>query len=145
MNTLYDFFRCINLCHDCISLKNEKPGSKYDVAYNGPSVDEVTLLEMARDSEFSNFITRDADSVRIIVNGIEEKYEVIQTFPFTSERKAMSIVLKHPNKEGKAICFVKGADSSVFPMCLMFKSKEFEIVEDSKGEEHPNKNIHCIE
>lgn len=28
----------------------------------------------------------------------------------------MSVVLKHPTKD-KAICFVKGADSSIFPMC----------------------------
>ena len=56
----------------------------------------------------------------------------------------MSIVLKHPSKEGKAICFVKGADSSVFPMCRNFKEKEGEIFEDSKGE-HPNDMIHSIE
>jgi len=37
-------------------------------------------------------------------------------FEFTSERKAMSVVLKHPTRD-KAICFVKGADSSIFPMC----------------------------
>lgn len=33
----------------------------------------------------------------------------------------MSIVLKSHN-EGKALCFVKGADSSVFPMCEGFSS-----------------------
>ena len=57
----------------------------------------------------------------------------------------MSIVLKHPNKEGKAICFVKGADSSVFPMCRMYKRIEDEIYEDSKGDAHPNNMIHSIE
>ena len=89
MEALYDFFRCINLCHDCISITDEDG----KVCYNGPSVDEVTLLEMARDSEYSNFVTRDADTVSIIVNGEKETYSVVQTFPFTSERKAMSIVL----------------------------------------------------
>lgn len=43
-------------------------------------------------------------------------------FPFTSERKAMSMVLQHPT-EAKAICFVKGADSSVFPMCNQYARK----------------------
>ena len=88
--------------------------------YNGPSVDEVTLLEMARDTGISSFITRDAESVHIDINHEKEQYEVITTFPFTSERKAMSIVLKHPTKENTALCFVKGADSSVFPMCLNY-------------------------
>ena len=29
----------------------------------------------------------------------------------------MSVVVKHPSKPNKAICFVKGADSAVFPLC----------------------------
>ena len=77
MNALYDFFRCINLCHDCIGIKNEKKEAKYDVTYNGPSVDEVCLLEMARDTTISSFLTRDADSVSIVLNGEKETYEVI--------------------------------------------------------------------
>ena len=91
--TLNNFFRCNNLCHDCISIKDDNTGL---ASYNGPSVDEVTLLEMARDTTISSFICRDADSVTITINGVEETYAVIQTFRFTSERKAMSIVLKHP-------------------------------------------------
>ena len=107
-----DFFRCINLCHDCISLKDEDGGLKY----NGPSVDEVCLLEMATDTGISHFINRDSDTIEIKIDGKTEEYGIIKIFPFTSERKAMSVVLKHPTQD-KAICFVKGADSSVFPMC----------------------------
>lgn len=119
MESLFDFFRCINVCHDCIQLADKKG----NLQYNGPSVDEVALLEMARDSEFSKFVSRDADSAKILVNGQEETYKVIKVFPFTSERKAMSIVVEHPEKENTAICFVKGADSSVFPMCLGYGGK----------------------
>ena len=107
-----DFFRCINLCHDCISLKDEDGG----LVYNGPSVDEVCLLEMASETGISHFLTRDSEMIKISIDGNQEEYSIIKMFPFTSERKAMSVVLKHPNKD-KAICFVKGADSSVFPMC----------------------------
>ena len=88
---------------------------------------------MARDSGISNFITRDAESTHINLNGEKEHYQVITTFPFTSERKAMSIVYKHPTKENRALCFVKGADSSVFPMCQNYANH---------GEEsHDNENI----
>jgi len=135
MESLFDFFRCINVCHDCIQIADKKG----NLQYNGPSVDEVALLEMARDSEFSKFVSRDADSTKILVNGQEETYKVIKVFPFTSERKAMSIVVKHPEKENTAICFVKGADSSVFPMCLGYGGKE-----DLEGD-HPNQNIAQIE
>ena len=44
----------------------------------------------------------------------------MKMFEFTSDRKAMSVVLKHPTNPNKAICYVKGADSSVFPMCEGF-------------------------
>lgn len=94
MNTVHDFFRCVNLNHDCIPITDDEG----NVVYNGPSIDEVTLLDMARDTGISHFVSRDADSVKVVVNGEEEEYKVIQTFPFTSERKAMSIVLKHPYK-----------------------------------------------
>ena len=64
----------------------------------------------------SIFVTRDSEVIKMQLNGQAEQYSIIKIFPFTSERKAMSIVLKDP-KLDKAICFVKGADSSVFPMC----------------------------
>ena len=66
-NTLDEFFRCVNLCHDCISIADERDKSK--VVFNGPSVDEVCLLEMAADSGISNFATRDSDSCSIVLNG----------------------------------------------------------------------------
>lgn len=72
---------------------------------------------MSRDAGMSKFISRDSDYAKIEINGSEEEYGIIKLFPFTSERKAMSIVLLHPTKENTALCFVKGADSSVFPMC----------------------------
>ena len=138
-----NFFRCINLCHDCISIEDEQTGV---LKYNGPSVDEVTLLEMARDSGISNFIKRDAETTYISLNGQNEEYNVITSFPFTSERKAMSIVLKHPTKEDTALCFVKGADSSVFPMCVNYEpGQEEEVLEDSKGDAHGNKDIKKVE
>lgn len=36
----------------------------------------------------------------------------------------MSVLVKHPEEEGKAILFVKGADSSVLNMCLPTKDTE---------------------
>ena len=113
-DTFTDFLRCINLCHDCIALKDPKNPDK--LVYNGPSVDEVCLLDMARDAGIGHYVNRDSSTIEINLHGKAETYELIKIFPFTSERKAMSVVLMHPNG-GKAICFVKGADSSVFPMC----------------------------
>jgi magnesium-transporting ATPase (P-type) len=114
MDVVTDFFRCISLCHDCISVNDEK--ASLNLAYNGPSVDEVCLLNMTKDTQKGYFLDRDSSSIRIMINGEEESYDLLKTFQFTSERKAMSVVVKHPTEEGKVICFVKGADSSIFPL-----------------------------
>ena len=42
------------------------------------------------------------------------EYEVLQTFPFDSVRKRMSVILRHPKTEEIILC-CKGADSSIFP------------------------------
>ena len=108
-------------------MKDER--RKNNLVYNGPSVDEVCLLEMASDTGISHFVGRDADYASIMINGKLEKYEVLKIFEFTSDRKAMSVILKHPTKKNTAICFVKGADSSVFPMCQLYQSaKETQLL-----------------
>lgn len=54
----------------------------------------------------------------------------------------MSIVVKHPT-EPKAICYVKGADSSVFPMCLDYAGQgKLSGLGDPNG---PNNQILVIE
>lgn len=63
LEAIGNFFRCVNLCHDCISLKDEREGRDNALVYNGPSVDEVCLLEMAADTGTSKFLTKDADSM----------------------------------------------------------------------------------
>lgn len=46
--------------------------------------------------------------------GKEEQFEMLRMFDFTSERKAMSVIVRDAN--GKVWAFVKGADSSILPM-----------------------------
>jgi phospholipid-transporting ATPase len=45
MNQVLDLFRCIGICHDCIATKHKKKDDW--LVYNGPSVDEVALHDMA--------------------------------------------------------------------------------------------------
>ena len=44
----------------------------------------------------------------------QQSYKIIKSFPFTSERKAMSVIAKRP--DGRVFLYVKGADSSLFKM-----------------------------
>ena len=51
---------------------------------------------MARDSGFSSFVDRDANSIKISLKGREETYQVLKIFYFESERRCMSVVVRHP-------------------------------------------------
>jgi phospholipid-translocating ATPase len=44
-------------------------------------------------------------------DGVTTTYEILKVFPFTSERKAMSIIVRKP--DGRMFIFAKGADSSM--------------------------------
>lgn len=66
-----------------------------------------------------DFLDRDSTYMRVTnrvqsKEPIEEKYELIRTFEFTSERKAMSVIVKNV-ATNKLYVFVKGADSSIIP------------------------------
>jgi len=71
---------------------------------------------MAQEAGIGYFVEKDSSSVKLKLNDAFEEYEVIKSFPFDSVRKCMSVLVKDPKNAGKAIVFVKGADSSVFPM-----------------------------
>ena len=124
-------------------VEDSKTGEKKErIVFNGPSVDEVCLLEMCADTGIGSFVTRDATCYDININDTRERYENIKLFEFTSERKAMSMVVKHPTKANKAICFVKGADSSVFPMC---KGYSREALKDVVLPETEGANLKIVE
>lgn len=55
---LQDFFRCITLNHDCISVEHES--SPNGLMYNGPSIDETCLLDMSVTAKIVEFRDRDA-------------------------------------------------------------------------------------
>jgi hypothetical protein len=44
------------------------------VKYNGPSVDEVTLNEMAQKAGIGYFLERDSSSIKVQMNGKVEEY-----------------------------------------------------------------------
>ena len=111
---LENFFRCIAICNDCIAVKDPKNDSK--IKYNGPSVDEVVLNEMAQEAGIGFFCERESSSVNIQMADKVEKFNMVKAYPFDSVRKCMSVVVEHPTEQNKVICFVKGADTNVLPM-----------------------------
>jgi magnesium-transporting ATPase (P-type) len=57
------FFLCITLNHDCISV--ESKSRKSGICYNGPSIDEVCLLDMSQSANMLEFTDRDSTNMRL--------------------------------------------------------------------------------
>jgi len=65
------------------------------VSYSGASLDEVTFLEICRDSDFVSFLERSSDMITIKVKDKIEKYQILRVIEFTSDRKRMSVIVKN--------------------------------------------------
>lgn len=85
---------------------------------SGPSVDEVCLLKMTQDVDICYFKERDSSHIRLRRGRGNEEYEILKIFPFTSERKAMSIVVRNTMTD-RVFAYVKGADSAMLPKCTL--------------------------
>ena len=84
--------------------------------YNGPSPDEVALVEFASNMRFDCTMSTDHE-VRMkskTNDGKEDEqvYKVYRKMDFNSDRKRMSVVIKDP-VDGKIKLLMKGADSIV--------------------------------
>ena len=110
------FHRCLTLCHDCTTIKNE---------IHGPSLDEVCLLQNAQTEAKNFFVSKTSDHKTIKIDEADETWNIVKTIPFDAVKKYMAIVVE---KDGKTYCLIKGADSSIQPMCQgsqSYDSEEF--------------------
>lgn len=101
-----DFFLCLSMAHECLREYDEKLGK--DV-YQGPSPDEITLVDAARLMGFK-YLTSSSAGIKVEVKGKPAEYDLLELFPFNSDRKRMSIVVRI---NGVLRMFTKGADSII--------------------------------
>ena len=102
-----EFLLSLSLCHDCILERDKNdPDNFY---YQGPSPDEITLVDTAR---HLGYVFKKNTTVGKVVqiNGVDQEIEVLNFFEFSSKRKRASIIVRH---NGKIKFLVKGADSIV--------------------------------
>lgn len=87
--------------------------AEYDKAgkqiYQGPSPDEISLVEAARDMGFQ-FVKATQSTTELLVRGESRVLELLEVFPFSSDRKRMSVVVRC---NGVIKLYMKGADSIV--------------------------------
>ena len=79
------------------------------IVYQGPSPDEITLVDAAREMHFE-FVKSTQSTTSIKIREEVKIFDLLETFPFNSDRKRMSIVIRD---NGVIKMYVKGADSIV--------------------------------
>jgi magnesium-transporting ATPase (P-type) len=103
-----------------------------DVVYQGPSPDEVALVDACR-SLGVRFHARSASDVVVDFLGVPLSFEVLAVLEFSSERQRMSVVVRRP--DGRVTLFCKGADAALLPL-LASPRGEREADVRARTEEH---------
>lgn len=115
------FLLVLALCHTAspdVDLNNGAMGSEIEqLDYQAASPDELALVSAARDLGFM-LIDRQLDAItlRTYPDGLDAQprddvYRVLETIPFTSTRKRMSVVVQLP--DGRIFLLTKGADNVI--------------------------------
>ncbi|CAL8085666.1 unnamed protein product [Orchesella dallaii] len=105
---IHHFLILLSVCHSIIPEYPEEGG---ETIYHASSPDEIALVSGARCLGYA-FEKRTPTWVEIKAMGITDRYELLNTLEFTSQRKRMSVIVRAPN--GKIKLYCKGADTMIF-------------------------------
>ena len=125
---MMDFFTNICLCHSLILDPN--PGEGKSI-YQGPSPDEVALVDAARQLGFE-FVSRSQSSIRLNMLGHDVTYEILNVMEYSSERGCMSVIARSP--DGTTRLFCKGSDMKV--MKKIRKDTDSQLVDRTNSDLH---------
>eukprot|EP00298_Acanthocystis_sp_HF-20_P010785 c19046_g1_i1.p1 GENE.c19046_g1_i1~~c19046_g1_i1.p1 ORF type:complete len:877 (+),score=420.26 c19046_g1_i1:85-2715(+) len=104
--TIRSALEVIALCHNVTPVFSKETN---EISFQAASPDEIALTEFAM-SVGLKLNKRDAHCIELINPfGKTETYEILNDFPFTSQRKRMGIILRC-NKTNEITFFCKGAD-----------------------------------
>lgn len=107
---LYNFFRLLSVCHtvvvDVDPMTNE-------TTYQASSPDELALIQGAKQCGMV-LCERSQNFIKVFneITGEEEVYEILREFPFDSDRKRMTLIVRY---QGAYLLLCKGADSIMLP------------------------------
>ncbi|XP_016901740.1 phospholipid-transporting ATPase 2 isoform X2 [Cucumis melo] len=103
------FLTIMAICNTVVPTKS-KSGN---ILYKAQSQDEDALVNAAAYLHMV-FVNKSANILEIQFNGMLNRYELLDTLEFTSERKRMSVVVKDC-QNGKIVLLSKGADEAILP------------------------------
>jgi phospholipid-translocating P-type ATPase (flippase) len=128
---LIDFWTNICLCQSLIIEKNPEGPDTLPFVYQGPSPDEIALVDAARQMGFE-FKQRTQSSITLNMLGQEVTYEVLNVMEYTSDRGCMSVIARSP--DGTIRVFCKGSDAKV--MMKVREDTPEELVENTNANLH---------
>ncbi|CDW77273.1 phospholipid-translocating p-type flippase family [Stylonychia lemnae] len=121
-----EFLKLLSAAHQCMP-ETKKSNGMEEIFYQGPSPDEVTLVEFAQQHGYEFYFGNDnfakvrvqkpakrspSDQVTQWQKIRNIEFDVYRRMDFNSDRKRMSILLKDPD-DGYYKLYVKGADSII--------------------------------
>ncbi|KAH0789938.1 phospholipid-translocating P-type ATPase, flippase family protein [Histomonas meleagridis] len=101
------FLFAMAACNNVIVFKK----SNGEIEYNADSPDEAAFVNYAAECGVK-LIERGLTTAKFDILGVEKTYEIISTFPFNSDRKRMSILIRTKGEDAILLC--KGADNIIF-------------------------------
>lgn len=129
---IHRFLVILSVCHTVVCDRD--PDDKDKILYQSSSPDELALVQAGKDIGFE-MISRSSEEVTIYnkILDREEVYEILVEFPFNSDRKRMSVLLK---TQGKLFLYSKGADSVMLPRIHFDSDKDMELQKGTEDNLH---------
>lgn len=115
-----------NIENDSFSISECDIDEDDELVYHGMSPDEITLVNAAKKVGYE-FRYRSNKEIEIRIGGVKQVYKLLKIFPFTSDRKRMSIVVRDPNDPDFVISFTKGADNVMERLSLSEFKNHFDF------------------
>ncbi|KAK2959672.1 phospholipid-transporting P-type ATPase [Blattamonas nauphoetae] len=103
-------------------------GAGATLRYQSTSPDDIAILT-ALSSVGLTFAQRTHNSIDVFFQNVPCQFKILAFLPFSSARRRMSILVEFPDKTVRL--YMKGADSTVIPLCAHSEQKE----EDDDEEE----------
>ncbi|KXS10299.1 phospholipid-translocating P-type ATPase [Gonapodya prolifera JEL478] len=112
------YIRALILAHEVIPSVDDSTG---ELVYESQSPDETAILEGLKTNNIRLVgRTKAALSVSILDSTVEQDYELLVLLEFNSDRKRMSVVVRHPpprgsppSTKGPIFLYCKGADNII--------------------------------
>eukprot|EP01028_Stygiella_incarcerata_P014298 TRINITY_DN933_c0_g1_i3.p1 TRINITY_DN933_c0_g1~~TRINITY_DN933_c0_g1_i3.p1 ORF type:complete len:1250 (+),score=273.44 TRINITY_DN933_c0_g1_i3:141-3752(+) len=106
---ILEFLVMLAVCHSVVPEEGMS-ASRDDITYQASSPDDEALVMFARRLGVF-FCQRTPTHVHVRINGEDREFRLLNVLEFTSDRKRMSVIVKHP--DGKIVLYCKGADSVI--------------------------------